>query len=99
MHHHNAASVVASLSSIGDFARETVEFTTGRGFFITMLVMAVYAGIYNLSIMWAAAPGERYRLFWERVSRRDPFTLFYILICIAFLALPFAVISHSTSVH
>jgi hypothetical protein len=109
MHNYSGLnSVVVSLFSIGNVQSEAIEFVTGRGFFITMLIMAIYGTIYNLLIRRAVTRDERsreyghrfvFKLFWERLRRFEIFTVIFVLVCLTFVALPFVAISRSKGIY
>jgi hypothetical protein len=93
----------ARMYSMEDFRNDFVEFFSGLTFWVTMALMSTYLVAYIKFLQKVAVGDNRNErdsqlphyvnvVFWERLRRFDFFAVLYIIVCFAFLALPFAVV-------
>jgi hypothetical protein len=95
-----------------DFRNEFLKFFSGSAFFVTMAALSTYAVGYVQYLKKVALrenrnkfgePGEgqiaRYgnAIFWQRLRRFDFFAILYIAVCVAFIALPFTLVTLHSS--
>ena len=90
--------------SMEEFGNDFAEFFSGNAFWVTMGVLITYGVGYVKFIQHVAAGDKRNELgegqlvrnanamFWQRLRRLDFFAVLYVVDCVAFLVLPFALL-------